>query len=35
MLLLDTHVLVWMDEGNSRVGKEAKQKIVNLFFREP
>jgi len=25
MLLLDTHVLVWLDEGNPRLGREATQ----------
>ena len=25
MLLLDTHVLVWLDEGNPRLGKEATE----------
>ena len=28
MLLLDTHVLVWLDEGSSRLGKTALQ-IIN------
>jgi PIN domain nuclease of toxin-antitoxin system len=28
MLLLDTHVLVWLDEGNSRLGKIALQTII-------
>lgn len=27
MLILDTHVLVWMDEGSSRLGKSAIQRI--------
>ena len=27
MLLLDTHVLVWLDEGSSRLGTEALQTI--------
>ncbi|MEA3548204.1 MAG: type II toxin-antitoxin system VapC family toxin [Thermodesulfobacteriota bacterium] len=27
MLLLDTHVLVWLDEGNLRLGKTALQSI--------
>ncbi len=27
MLLLDTHVLVWVDEGNPRLGREATQTI--------
>ena len=27
MLLLDTHVLVWLDEGNPRLGKTALQTI--------
>lgn len=28
MLLLDTHVLVWLDEGNPRLGKIALRTIV-------
>lgn len=31
MLLLDTHVLVWLDEGSSRLGKTALQ-IINEFL---
>ena len=27
MLILDTHVLVWLDEGNPRLGREAQQAI--------
>jgi len=27
MLLLDTHVLIWLDEGNPRLGKAALQTI--------
>ncbi len=27
MLLLDTHVLVWLDEGSPRLGKKALRKI--------
>ena len=27
MLLLDTHVLIWLDEGNPRLGKTALQSI--------
>lgn len=27
MLILDTHVLIWMDEGNSRLGKSALKRI--------
>jgi len=27
MLLLDTHVLVWLDEGSPRLGPEALQAI--------
>jgi PIN domain nuclease of toxin-antitoxin system len=27
MLILDTHVLIWMDEGNSRLGKFALNRI--------
>jgi PIN domain nuclease of toxin-antitoxin system len=28
MLLLDTHVLIWLDEGNPRLGKIALQTII-------
>lgn len=28
MLLLDTHVLIWLDEGNSRLGKIALKAII-------
>ncbi len=28
MLLLDTHVLIWLDEGNSRLGNIALQTII-------
>jgi PIN domain nuclease of toxin-antitoxin system len=28
MLLLDTHVLIWLDEGNPRLGKIALQAII-------
>lgn len=28
MLLLDTHVLIWLDEGNPRLGKIAVQTII-------
>jgi len=28
MLLLDTHALIWLDEGNTRLGKIALQTIV-------
>ncbi len=28
MLLLDTHVLIWLDEGNSRLGKIALKTII-------
>ncbi len=28
MLLLDTHVLVWLDEGNPRLGNSALQTII-------
>lgn len=27
MMILDTHVLVWMDEGSSRLGKKARSRI--------
>ena len=32
MVLLDTHVLVWLDEANPRLGAEAIKKI-NAAFR--
>lgn len=28
MLLLDTHVLIWLDEGNPRLGEIALKKII-------
>jgi hypothetical protein len=28
MLLLDTHVLIWLDEGNPRLGENALQTII-------
>ena len=31
MLLLDTHVLVWLDEGNQRLGKITLQKIIEFL----
>lgn len=31
MLLLDTHVLVWLDEGNPRLGKIALQTIIEAL----
>lgn len=33
MLLLDTHVLIWLTEGNPRLGKTALDQI-NLAFAE-
>jgi PIN domain nuclease of toxin-antitoxin system len=30
-MLLDTHVLIWLDEGNSRLGKKALQ-VINTEF---
>lgn len=33
MLLLDTHVLVWLDEGNPRLGKTALQTINDSLTR--
>lgn len=34
MILLDTHVLVWLDEGNSRLGKEAHRIIDTALAKE-
>ena len=31
MILLDTHVLVWLDEGSPRLGNKALRKINNAF----
>lgn len=31
MMLLDTHVLIWLDEGSSRLGKKALQ-VINTEF---
>ena len=28
MLLLDTHVLIWLDEGNPQLGEIALQTII-------
>lgn len=33
MILLDTHVLVWMDEGSGRLGKIARNQIEEAFSR--
>ncbi|GAB6908393.1 type II toxin-antitoxin system VapC family toxin [Desulfosarcina cetonica] len=31
MLILDTHVLVWLDEGSSQLGKSALKRIDNAL----
>ncbi len=31
MILLDTHVLVWVTEGSARLGKRAKRRIEQAF----
>jgi PIN domain nuclease of toxin-antitoxin system len=31
MILLDTHVLIWLDEGSHRLGKKALQQINKEF----
>lgn len=34
MLLLDTHVLVWLDEGSPRLGRVARSKIDQALVAE-
>ena len=34
MILLDTHVLVWLDEGSSRLGKKALKEIDMALGKE-
>lgn len=34
MIVLDTHVLVWLDEGNERLGKKARQRINSALNTE-
>lgn len=31
MILLDTHVLVWLDEGGDKLGKQARRAIEEAF----
>jgi PIN domain nuclease of toxin-antitoxin system len=31
MILLDTHVLVWLSEASSRLGKRARQRVEQAF----
>ncbi|MCP4410155.1 MAG: type II toxin-antitoxin system VapC family toxin [Gammaproteobacteria bacterium] len=31
MILLDTHVLVWLDQGSDKLGKNARYKIEQAF----
>lgn len=31
MILLDTHTLVWLDEGNPRLGRESRKRIDEAF----
>lgn len=34
MLLLDTHILIWLDQGAELLGKKARQLIENAYHRE-
>jgi len=34
MILLDTHVLVWLDEGNSRLGAQSRKIIDQALSQE-
>ena len=34
MILLDTHVLVWLDSGDARLGKKALAKIDKAFHED-
>lgn len=34
MLLIDTHVLVWLDEGNARLGKKSLQMVDRFLAGE-
>ena len=34
MILLDTHVLVWLDEGNSRLGSQSRKLIDEALGQE-
>ncbi len=31
MIILDTHTLVWLDQGSDRLGKQARRKIDNAL----
>ncbi len=31
MILLDTHVLIWLDQGSERLGREAREQIEEQF----
>ncbi len=34
LILLDTHVLVWLDAGDTRLGKSARQILDNAFRQD-
>ena len=34
MILLDTHVLVWLDQGSDRLGKKARRMIEKSYQKE-
>ena len=34
MLLLDTHILVWLDQGSDLLGRRARRVIEEAFLRE-
>lgn len=34
MIILDTHVLVWLDEGNTRLGRKTRELIDNSLNNE-
>jgi PIN domain nuclease of toxin-antitoxin system len=34
MMILDTHVLIWLDEGNPRLRKSTGAKTIFLEFNE-
>ena len=32
MILIDTHVLIWLDEGNPKLGEQSRQ-IIGTFMK--
>ena len=34
MILLDSHILVWLDQGSSLLGKKARRVIENSFQQD-